>query len=134
MEAGKGACILLVIIFVTIFHEIEGQDNFFTDFLKCLSIENAVFIGSDDFDQDLGDSSKNSTTALIRYTTNKDEEQLADHLQKLHILGDLTMAVFIDNGHQKLLNLMINDLQLFSKGLTGLISELDVTTGLNLTL
>ena len=130
MEGRKGACFLL--IFVNIFHEIEG--HFFTDFLNCFIIENPVYIATDDFDQDLGDSSKDSTTALLRYTPNKDEEQLANHLQKLHILGDLTMVVFIYKGHQKLLDLLLNDRQLFKKGLTGLVSESDVTTGLNLTL
>ena len=126
--------IIIAIFFATNFWEIEGMEDFFTDFMKCFSNENPVLISTDEFDLDFGNSNKNSTTALIRYTTNKDEKQVADHLQKLQDLGDLTMAVFIDNGHQKLLDLLINDLQLLNKGLTGLISELDVTTGLHFTL
>ena len=133
MGVRKGASIWLVIIFVSIFHGIEGQDKFFTDFLKSFTIENPVFISSDEFDQDFSHSYKNAS-ALIKYTTNKDEEQVADHLQRLHNLSEMTTVVFIDNGHQKLLDLMINDLQLFKKGLTGLVSEADVTTGINLTL
>ena len=131
----KGASILLFIIFVNMFNEIEGKEKFFTDFLKCFNIEESVFISTDEFDQELGNATKtNSLTALIRYTTNKDEEEVADHLKELHLLGDLTMAVFIDEGHQKLLDLLVNDLQLFKKGLTGLVAEADVTTGMHLTL
>ena len=135
MGVGKGASILLFIIFVNIFHEIEGQEKFFTDFLKCFNIEESVFISTDEFDQELGNrTNNNSMTALIRYTTNKDEEEVADHLKKLHLLGDLTVAVFIDEGHQKLLDLLLNDQQLLKKGLTVLVAEADVTTGINLTL
>ena len=125
---------LTAIFFATHFWEIEGNELFFTDFMKCFNNENPVLISTDELDPDYSNSNRKSTTALIRYTTNKDEEQVADQLQKLQDLGDLTMAVFIDNGHQKLLDLLINDLQLLNKGLTGLISELDATTGLNLTL
>ena len=135
MGVSKGASILLLIIFVNIFHETEGQDKFFTDFLKCFNIEDLFFITTDELDQDLANTkTNNSTTALIRYTTNKDEEEVADHLQKLHLSGDLKVAVFIDHGHHKLLDLLSNGRQLFNNGLTGLISELDETTGLSLTL
>ena len=135
MEVHKGTCILISIIFVTKFWETEGQELFFTDFLKSFNNENPVFISRDEFEEDFRITNmENSATALIRYTTNEDEEEVAGHLQKLLLLGDLTMLVFIDNGHHKLLDLLINDLQLFKTGLTGLISEVDVTTGLNLTL
>ena len=127
-------CMLIVIVFVNIFQKTEGNKNFFTDFLKFFNIENPVFISTDELDQDLSNISKNSPTASIRYNTNKDEEEIAGRLQKLQLLGDLTAVVFIDNGHQKLLDLLINDLKLFNIGLTGLFLEADVTTGLNLTL
>ena len=134
MEVNEGANILLFIIIVnsSLIHEIQGQEKFFTDFMKCFNIWDPLFISTDHQDQEFGNSSKNS--ALIRYNTYDDEERVADYIQKLYLLGDLTNAVFIDNGHQKLLDLLINDMQLFNKGLTGLISELDVASGLNLTL
>ena len=134
MEATKGAFILLVIIFVTSFWDVEGHHPFFNDFLKRFDFGNALFISNDEFDLELDITNKNSTTALLRYTTNKEEEQVSHHLQQLFLSGDMTMAVFIDNGHLKLLDLLINDLQLFNKGLTGLISELDVNISLNMTL
>ena len=134
MEVSKGGCILIVIIFETNFWEIEGQEPFFTDFLKRFNIENPVFISADEFDQDIDNNNTNFSKALIRYTTNKDEDEVAGHLQNLFLLGDLAIIVLIDNGHHKLLDLLVNNLQLFKKGLTGLISEADVNTGLNLTL
>ena len=132
MRFSKGARILLSIIFVNIFQEAEGQEKLIADFLEYLNIENPVYIRTDEFDQDWSVSNK-TLTAFIKYTPNKDEEQVADYLQQLQVLGDLTMAVFIDNGHQTLLDLMINDLQLFKRGLSGLVSHDDVSTRLNLT-
>ena len=86
---------------------------------------NPLFIGTDDYDLDVKFENSNRYS-LIRYTTNKEEEQVSRHINYLFIAGDLTMAVFIDKGHHKLLYLLINDLQLFNKGLTGLISEQDI--------
>ena len=133
MEVGKRSCILIVIVFVANFNEIEGHD-FFTDFVKCFNIENPVFITTDALDQEFKQIRANATTTLIRYTTNKDEEEIANFLLKLHLIGEVTMTVFLDNGHQKLLNLLINDLELLKKGMTWLLSEADVTPSLNLTL
>lgn len=133
MEVEKGAGILLGIVMANFCHEIKGQEKFFVDFLKFSSIECPLFISTDEFDEDLGDASKNST-ALIRYTRNKDEEKVAAHLQMLQLSGDLTMAVLIDKGHNKLINLLVNNLQLFEKGMAGLISETDITSDLHLKL
>ena len=133
MEVTKGAFILLGIISLTSFLDAEGHHPFFKDFLTIFDFGNALFISNDEIDL-VDTMSKNSTTALLRYSTNKEEEQVSNHLQQLFLSGDMTMAVFIDNGHQKLLDLLINDRQLFNKGLTGLISELDVNVSHNLTL
>ena len=121
-------------VFVFDFHKTEGLEQFFTDVLKCFNIENPVFVSTDESDQDFTDIAENSTTALIRYVTNKEEREVASHLSELYFLGDLTVVVFLDDGHRKLLDLLINDLQLLKKGLTGIISEADVNSGLNLTL
>ena len=136
MEVGKRPCtlILVLLIFVNHFLKIKGQGLFFADFLKFIDDKYPIFITTDEFDQDLAIANENSTTHVIRYNTYIDEEQIADHLQKLHLSGDLTTIVFIDGGHQKLLDLLTNNLQLFNKGLTGLIAEVDVSSGLNLTL
>ena len=118
---------LIVILFITCLWEIEGQELFFTDFLKMFNNESPVFISTDQHDQDFNEENKIFNTDLIRYTTHKEEEQVAHHLQKLHLSGDLTMAVFLDKGHQKLLDLLINNPKLFQKGMTWLLAEADVT-------
>ena len=135
MEGGKEACILVVIIFVNGFLEIEGEALFFSDFLKFFNYENPVFIITDELDVEFSSTANDSGAAsLISYTANKDEEHVADHLQNLYNLSEMTMIVFMDKGHQKLLDLLFNELQLFKKGLTGLVSEADINAGLNLTL
>ena len=134
MKARKVAWILTVVIFLNNPYKIEGLDLFFTDFLRCFNYENPVFITAYEFDQDLGNIQRISTATLIRYATDKDEQQVAQYLKRLHLLGDLTMVVFIDDGHHYLLDLLVNDMQLFHKGVTGLISGLDANAGLNLTL
>ena len=63
---------LILIVFVANFYEIEGQD-FFTDFVKRFNIENPVLIATDAVDQEFKQFKANTTTTLIRYTTNKDE-------------------------------------------------------------
>ena len=118
--------LLVIIIFVANFCKIEGQQLFFTNFLNTFNYEDPLFISKDSFDLNLGNPNKNLTRALIRYTTSTEEEQVSHHLHQLFLLGDLTMVVFIDNGHHKLLDLLINDLQLFNKGVTGLIAEIDL--------
>ena len=129
MEVGK-----IVLVLAINFCNIEGRLQFFADVLNCFNIENPVFITTDDLDRDFLDIGENSTTALIRYVTNEEEKEVAHHINELYFLGDLTMVVFLDNGHKKLLNLLIEDLQLFKKGLAGLISEDDVNNGLELTM
>ena len=136
MKAGKIPCIviLVLLVFGNRFWEIKGQGLFFADFLKCFGDEYHIFISTDEFDQDQAFANTNSTIQVIRYSTDMDVELTADHLHKLHISDDLKMVVFIDGGHQKLLDLLMNDLQLFNKGLIGLMTETDVSSGLNLTL
>ena len=134
LNTSKWVGILIVVLINVNLWEVEGHILFFVDFLKCFNNENPVFISTDGSDQDFVNQTKISTTYLIRYTINKDEEQLADHLHKLHLSGDLTMAVFLDNGHHKLLNLLINEMELFQKGMTGLLSEADAIANTNFTL
>ena len=122
------------VTFAIKFWDIEGNQSFFDDFLKNFDSDKPLFISSDEFEQDIRSENKNSTTGFVRYTLNKDEEQVLHQLHELFLLGDFTMAVFIDDGHHKLLDLLINDLQLFNKGLRGLISEFDIITGFSFTL
>ena len=115
--------------------EVGGKVCFFADVLRYFNIENPIVISRDELEEEFCITKMDySTTSLIRYTTNKDEEEVYHDLQKVVHSGDLTMIVFLDNGHQKLLEFLINDLQLFEKGLMVLISEADVQTGLNLTI
>ena len=134
MNETKGTCILLVTMFVSSCPmEIQGQELFFKHFLKTFNYENPVFIQTNDMDQDLSKIDDDSI-AILRYTTSKDEEQVAYHIQSLYNLSDITVVVFMDEGHTKLLDLLFNSMELFKRGLDGLISETDAKTGLNLTL
>ena len=74
MEAARGTYIMVVVVFVNSFLEIDGNELFFRDFLTFFNYENPIFICSDEFDLDLRNSTNNSATSLISYTTNKDEE------------------------------------------------------------
>ena len=133
MEVGKVTCILVLVtlVFANNFWEINGKGLFITDFLKWFGDKYSVFISADEIDEDLVIANKNTTTHEIRYTNNKDEEQVSDYLQKLHLADELKIVVFVDSGHHKLLGLLINELQLFNKGLTGLVTEADVSSGPN---
>ena len=82
MEVGKGACILIILVFVYITHEIAGQEKFILDFLRHFNIDNTLFISTDTFDEDFSNIRINSTTAFIRYTSGKDEDEVAGHLNR----------------------------------------------------
>ena len=71
---------------------------------------------------------------MIRYTKNQDEEQVSRHFYRLFLLGDLTMAIFMDNGHHLLLDLLINNLQMFNSRVIGLISENDMNISASFTM
>ena len=103
------------------------------DFLKYFNIERPLFISTDEFDTDFSTINSNVTAALIRYTSSE-EEDLAKHLHFLYHLGDLTMIVFLDGGHQELINILVNEVILFDKGLGALIPEADVIEDLDLKL
>ena len=77
---------------------------------------------------------ENSTTSLVTYTLNKDEEQVARHIQKFYLLGDLTMVIFLDSGHKILLDILINEMRLLNMGMTGLVSEQDLSFDIIFTL
>ena len=122
---------MVVVVFVNSFLEIDGNELFFRDFLTFFNYENPIFICSDEFDLDLSNSTNNSAISLISYTTNKDEEEIAYHISNL---SEITTIVFMDKGHQNLLVILVNELQLFKRELTGLVPEADVTAAENLTL
>ena len=133
MHLGKAACNLALILFSTNFREVVGH-LFFNDFSKKFGNTNPVFISTDDFDLDLKGTNQNSTLSLIRYTTNQDEEQVSSHIYRLFLLGDFTMAIFMDNGHHLLLDLLINNLQMFNSRVIGLISENDINIKVSYTM
>ena len=99
MHLGKGSCKLVLILFVTTFRELVGH-LFFKDFSKTFDNTNPLLISKDDFDQDLKDTNQNSTFSLIRYTTNKDEDEVSHHIYRLFLLGDFTLAIFMDKDQQ----------------------------------
>ena len=125
------------ILFTTFAHNlwgIEGNQSFFADFLKYFDSDNPIFICSDQFELDIATISINSTTGFVRYVLDKEEALVLHQLHEQFLLGDFTMVVFINDGHRKLLDQLINDLKLFNKGLRGLISEFDKTMDFSFTL
>ena len=136
MAVDKFAYMCMIMFSVTHFHQIKGHvshEQFLTAFLKCFNTGSPVFISSDKSNENY-DYDIIKARGLISYTINEEEEDLAQHLEELYFSGDLTMVLFLDAGHQKLLNILMNDLQLFKKGLAALLSESDVNTGLDLAL
>ena len=133
MEVGRVAFILNIASIMTSIQVVEGQEDFFGDFIKFLDTEGPMFISSEQVDEDLNRINMNSSTAFIRYSSNE-EEKVAFYLNELYTLGDLTMVVFLNTGHQKLLSLLMNNLDLFKRGLIGLVPESDVTTELDISL
>ena len=134
MELAICAWVIHYITFAINLWAIEGNQSFFDDFLNHFDADDPLFICSDEFEQDIGSINNKSTTGFVIYTKNKEEEQVLHQLHQLFLLGDLTMVVFIDDGHHKLLDQLINDLQLFNKGLRGLISEFDITMSFSFSL
>ena len=130
------ACLTLCMICVVIIAiaKTQGHIHFCKQFLTAFSIKKYVFLSTDNFDYSPSDVLYNNVTSLIRYDTNYDEFKVADQIEKLFIFGNITAVLFLDSGHGKLLKILIRDLKLFHKGLTGLIQEFDIAHELGMTL
>ena len=127
----------LVVFLSAYFYGIQGQEQFFTDFVKFCNAKNPVYITTDEIDESfIMDIRKgNSTKTLIRYTASKEEKNVARHLHKLDLLGELNVIVFLDDGHhQKLQSLLINEFHLLKKGVTWLLPESIRVPGLSMKL
>ena len=90
---------IMALILVSYVNEVEGLDQFFIDFLKYFKTERPVFIGIDQADEDLSRVDVNEMMAFIMYTS-REVEEVALYLHKLFLLGDLTMILFLNRGHQ----------------------------------
>ena len=131
MEMSRAAFMLVII--VASMQYVEGQEDFFRDFTKFSDSDSPMFVSTDDVDEDLKSINMSSSTAFIQYSASE-EEELALYLHELFTLGDMTMVVFLKTGHKKLLNLLMNELDLFKRGLIGLLPESEVTTELDFAL
>ena len=111
MEVLNRFFIFKIIFFVNKFLMIgaAGQGQFFIDFLTYLNNESPVFITKDYFEQDFQNTFKeNFTASFITYSTDKEGKELARYVHKLFRWGDLTVLVFVGDGHHKLLHFLIN--------------------------
>ena len=90
-----------------------------------LGAEYLVLISKDSFESDLSGNALAIPTSLISYTVNKDERKMAKKLEELRLAGYLNFIVFLDDGHKGLLKILVNELQLFNSGVSGLCDEAD---------
>ena len=98
-----------------------------------LGAEYLVLISKDSFESDLSGNVLATQTSFISYTVNKDERKVAKKLEELRLAGYLNFIVFLDDGHKGLLKILVNELQLFNSGVSGLCGEADFS-GSNLQL
>ena len=132
MERCRVTCLFIsLVVLATCIHSVKGKDNFITDFLKWFDTASPVYISTDQFDEDFGHIDLNTSVSFIRYRSSEEEEEVANYLHELNLLGDLTMVLFLNEGHQELLNILIKELYLFKKGLIGLLPESDFTNDLD---
>ena len=106
--------------------EIHGKSQFYSDFIDLLAFDSPVFITADDTDQDFSSSDVENPSTIIRYPTSDGEAKVANYLHELFLSGELSIVVFLSEGHQLLLEYLANELQLFNKGVSGLLAESDL--------
>ena len=113
-------------VFVVNFHEIQGQSQFHKDIMHCFRSDMPVFLSTSGFNDDLSSLNKDCPTTYIKYIAGKEERQVANHINELYRFGHLSMLLFLDDGHNRLLDMLINELKLFNKGVTGIIPKSDL--------
>ena len=108
--------------------------QFCKDFLTAFAIDNSLFLSTGGFETSPSHVTLHNVIGFMTYTPNKEDWEIAEQIKKLHFGGIITTVIFLDNGHGKLLKILMNEMRLFNKGLTGLLPEFDVTPELELTL
>ena len=128
MEQNGGIYALTVIFYVGIIHEIQAHAplQFYQDFMTFSPSDSPVFVSTHNFDDTLSYISEEIATHYIKYTTGKEDRQVAKQMYKLFAIGELKMLMFLDGGHQKLLDLLIHEQKLLNKDVTVLLPENDV--------
>ena len=136
MERRKitGTCILIIIPFLNNFHVIKGHETFYNDFLKLVGIDSPVFVSAHDFEDETSFLRMKTPVNLIKYIIGKEERQVASHIHEQYNQDESKMILFLDGGHEKLLNIMLNEMRLFNKGFIGLLSESDFDARMTLSL
>lgn len=117
---------IFILGLVSMSAEVHGKSQFYSDFINLLAFDSPVFITTDDLDQDFTSSDVENPSTIIKYTTNDEESQVSNYLQELFHSGELTIMVFLTEGHQLLLEYLANELDLFNKGVSGLLAESDL--------
>ena len=128
MEQNREICILTVIFYVGNFPEIQAHTHlqFYQDFMQFSLTDSPVFVSTHNFDDTLSYISEEIATHYMKYTTGKEERQVAKQMYELFTIGELKMLIFLDGGHKKLLDILIHEQKLLNKDVTVLLSESDV--------
>ena len=92
---------------------------------KHLGTEYLVLISKDSHVPNLREVGSSTPTAFISYDVNYEERKVAENLKELRLAGYLNLLVFLDDGHERLLRILVNELQLFNTGVSCLILETD---------
>ena len=89
--------------------------------------EYIAFVSHDDVEADLSELPLNYPTSFISYDLKKNARAVAEELNKLHLAGYLNLIIFLDDGHEDLLKIMVNEKKVFSSGVTGLCRDSDIS-------
>lgn len=87
--------------------------------------EYLALISKDGFEANLSDIPLTTPTSFLTYEVNRDERKIAENLMQLHRIGYLNLIIFLDDGHGELLQMLVNEQQLFNSGVSGLCQESD---------
>ena len=118
-------CVFMALFILDRHYEVHGDDKFYMDIVKFFDIENPTFVSTYAHDEEM--NSLNATfVSFIKYVPGTNVTEVANHIHELFTIDELGMLIFLDDGHFELLDILMNETRLFSKGATGLIQESDI--------
>ena len=101
--------------------------KFSMDFLKHVGIGYPVLISKEGLIDNLINVPANIPTTHVSYQVNKDEDKIANLLIDLRHRGYLSWVLFLDDGHTKLITILVNEYQIFRSKISGLCQESDIS-------
>ena len=106
--------------------ETDANLKFSLDILDHVSAKYPVLISKEGYLDDLKNLSLNTPTTYVSYQVNYEVDKIVDMLNELKHAGYLNWVVFLDDGHTKLLKVLVNEYQLLRSKISGLCHENDL--------